>query len=152
MARPYANRQIGWWFVVPLLVVIPFAVVILVLAEVWWLGVVVGLVLATVYGTFATLTTTVERGEVRIGFTAGWPRRVIPVSAITDHRAVRNRWWYGWGIRKIPGGWLYSVWGLDAVEIQYRDAKRGKDRMFRAGTNDPDGLDAALTAARANRS
>ena len=46
---------------------------------------------------------------------------------------------------------LYSVWGLDTVEVQYRDARKGKDRMFRAGTDDAAGLVAAIEAARSTR-
>ena len=35
---------------------------------------------------------------------------------MTAVREVRNRWIQGWGIRKISRGWMYNVWGLDAVE------------------------------------
>ena len=56
-------------------------------------------------------------------------------------RAVRNKWIYGWGIRRLPGGWMYNVWGLDAIELDLVSGKR-----FRIGTDDPDGLLAAITA------
>ena len=151
MAKSYRNTQLAWIYLVPLIVLVPFVVIGTALSGAWWVGLLVGIVLAFVYGMFSTLNTRVERGEVRIHFTYGWPRRTIPVSAITSHHPVRGKWWHGWGIRWIPGGMLYSVWGLDAVEIQYRDAKKGKDRLFRAGTDDPEGFDAAIAAARATR-
>ncbi len=152
MAKPYSNTQLAWIYVVPLIVLVPFLLAVSARDSEWWVGLLVGVVLAFVYGMFATLTTTVERGEVRASFTYGWPRRTIPVSAIRSHEPARGTWWHGWGIRLIPGGMLYSVWGLDTVEIHYRDARKGRDRMFRIGTNDPEGLDAAITAARAGRS
>ena len=31
---------------------------------------------------------------------------------------VRNKWWHGWGVRWVPGGSMYNVWGLDAVELR----------------------------------
>ncbi len=55
-------------------------------------------------------------------------------------RPVRNSWWYGWGVRKVPGGWMYNVWGYDAIELELASGK-----VFRIGTDDPDGLLAALT-------
>ena len=33
---------------------------------------------------------------------------------------VRNKWYYGWGLRGIPGGWMFNVWGLDDVELDRR--------------------------------
>jgi hypothetical protein len=151
MASPYRNRQFAWIYLIPLIVLVPFVVVMTSVENAWWVGLLLAMVLAFVYGMFATLSTRVERGEFHAHFTYGWPRRTIPISAIQSHEPARGKWWHGWGIRFIPGGMLYSVWGLDTIEIRYRDAKKGKDRMFRIGTDDTEGLDAALTAARANR-
>lgn len=151
MAKPYRNTQFSWISLVPLVVLVPFVVVMTAIENAWWVGLIV-YPPAFVYGMFSTLNTRVERGEFRAHFTFGWPRRVIPVSAIQSHERVRRKWWHGWGIRFIPGGMLFSVWGLDTIEIRYRNARKGKDRMFRVGTNDPEGLDAALTEACANRS
>ena len=152
MAKPYRNTQFSWVYLFPLVFLVPFVIVMTAQENAWWVGLIVAVILAFVYGMFLTLNTRVERGEFRAHFTYGWPRRVIPVRAIQSHERARGKWWHGWGIRFIPGGMLYSVWGLDTVEIRYRDARKGKDRMFRVGTNDPEGLDAALTEARANRS
>jgi len=55
---------------------------------------------------------------------------------------VRNKWWYGLGIRLTPHGWLYIVSGLDAVEIVRISGKK-----FRVGTDEPQALVTALTAA-----
>lgn len=152
MAKPYVNRQIGWMWLAGFVVLLIATVAILSASGVWWAGPLLIVPGFAIYGSFAVLTTRVERGEVRVSFAAGWPGRTIPVSTIAEHRVVRTKWWHGWGIRKVPGGWLYNVWGLDAVEIHYRDAKKGEDRMLRAGTNDPEGFADAITAARANRS
>lgn len=151
MAKPYRNTQFAWISFVPLIVLVPFVVIATAQENEWWIGLIVAIVLAAIYGMFSSLSTRVERGEFRAHFTYGWPRRTIPVSAIQSHEQARGKWWHGWGIRFIPGGMLYSVWGLDTIEIRYRDAKKGKDKMFRIGTNDPDGLDVAIAEARANR-
>lgn len=81
-----------------------------------------------------------------MAFGWGWPRRVIDVADITAFRPVRNKWWYGFGIRVISGGWMYNVWGLDAVEL---DLASG--RKFRIGTDETIDLAAALTLHTALR-
>lgn len=146
----YEHRQIGWGFILPIaLLIIPFLLVVMIAQGTIAAGVLLSLLIAIIYGSFATLRTSVDRKEVRISWTWGKPGRRIPITDIESHAKVRNRWWHGWGIRLIPGGMLYSLWGLDAVEIHYRDKKKGKTRMFRVGTNDVDGLDRAITEARA---
>jgi hypothetical protein len=52
---------------------------------------------------------------------------------------VRNRWWYGFGIRLTPHGWLYTVRGLDAIEVRLSNG-----RTFRVGTDDQATLVARL--------
>ena len=89
---------------------------------------------------FTRLTVTVDESDVSIAFGRGWPHRTIARAAIVSHAPVRNSWWYGWGIRWIPGGGLWNVWGLDAVELILDNGRR-----FRIGIDDPAGLDAALS-------
>lgn len=90
---------------------------------------------------FARLTVAVEPTEIVVEFGAGWPRRRIPRADVVSAHAVRNRWWLGWGVRLIPRGSMYNVWGLDAVELVLRSGK-----VFRIGTDEPDVLLAAVTA------
>ncbi len=100
-------------------------------------------IVAGAVAAFSALHTTVDGQEVRAAFRFGWPVRTIALASISSHRPVRNRWWWGFGIRLVPGGWMYNVWGLDAVEVRYQDGAR--ERTFRIGTDDPEGLDAAIT-------
>ena len=52
---------------------------------------------------------------------------------------VRNRWWWGFGIRWTPHGWMWNISGLDAVELTYHNGKK-----FRIGTDEPEALLEAL--------
>ena len=101
---------------------------------------IVVVLIALVTLVFSRLTVTVGNGEVVAAFGLGWPKHTEILSEVVAVRAVRNKWIYGWGIRRLPDGWMYNVWGLDAVEM---DLSSGK--MFRIGTDDPEGLLAALT-------
>jgi len=111
---------------------------------------------------FGKLTTTVDEDEVVASFGWGWPRRRVERSRVISATAVRNSAIYGWGIRRYPGGWLWNVWGLDAVELQLRPDSEcapgskaarkeaanketaNKETYWRIGTDDQAGLLAAL--------
>lgn len=88
---------------------------------------------------FGSLTVEIAGGHVRIRFGIGLVRKRWPLDGIEACRPVRNTWLYGWGIRKIPGGWLYNVSGLDAVELKLKGGK-----TVRIGTDEPQALAAAL--------
>ncbi|HSJ72492.1 MAG TPA: hypothetical protein VLA29_12690 [Acidimicrobiia bacterium] len=89
---------------------------------------------------FSRLEVRVDGEAVHVVFGAGKPHRTFPLHTISQATAVRNKWWYGFGIRRTPQGWMYNAWGLDAVELLLTDGKR-----FRIGTNDVDGLHSAIT-------
>jgi len=58
------------------------------------------------------------------------------LAEIQSCRPVRNRWWYGWGIRWIGRRkWLFNVAGLDAVELAMKDGT-----IYRIGTDEPQKL------------
>jgi hypothetical protein len=84
---------------------------------------------------FSTLTVIVQDGALGVFFGPGLIRRRIPLRRIRDVRTVRTPWYYGWGIRLTPAGWLWRVSGLAGVEIQFDDGHR-----FRIGSDEPDRL------------
>jgi len=113
----------------------PFAVIMSIIlafaglstaAGVVWLVALILLVL------FYRLSVEVTREHLRFRFGIGLIGRTFSIADIAAARAVRNKWYYGWGIRKIPGGWMYNVWGLDAVELELQSGKK-----FRIGTDEP---------------
>jgi len=91
---------------------------------------------------FHALTVEIRHGELRIRFGVGLIRKTIPLKDIESAEAVRNRWWYGWGIRLTPQGWLFNVSGLDAVQVRLRNG-----RQCRIGTDEPGKLRAAIEDA-----
>jgi hypothetical protein len=91
---------------------------------------------------FSRLTVEIADGELRVVFGPGWTAKRVRLEEIRSVTAVRNPWWYGWGIRLTPHGALYNVSGRDAVEVRLRTGKR-----FRVGTDEPDVLERALREA-----
>lgn len=102
---------------------------------------VVLIVLVVVSALFANLTVTVSSGRLFVRFGVGLIRKSFRIGDIVRVEAVRNRWYYGWGVRYTPHGWLLNVSGLDAVEITL-----GNGRTYRIGTDEPEALLAAIRA------
>jgi hypothetical protein len=90
---------------------------------------------------FSTLTVTVNQNQLSLRFGYGLFRKSFQISDITSAKAVKNRWYYGWGIRVslIPYMWIYNVSGFDAVEIVLKNR-----RVYRIGTDEPKTLERAL--------
>ncbi len=73
---------------------------------------------------FGSLTVSVDDTAVHWHFGPGFWRRSLPLDEVADVRVARTRWWYGWGIRIIPHGWLYNVSGFGAVAITRPDGRQ----------------------------
>jgi len=104
--------------------------------------VVVSIILLVCLVLFYKLKITIEEDSLCACFGLGIIRKRMRLAEIVECEPIRIRWWYGWGIHLTPRGWLYNVSGFDAVAITLCDGKR-----FALGTDDPDGLTAALRAA-----
>lgn len=91
---------------------------------------------------FSTLTTTVTADRIGLAFGIGLVRRTIDLHQVADVAVVHNPWYYGWGIRYTPRGWLWNVSGRRGVELSYRNG-----RHFRIGSDEPDALAAAIQRA-----
>jgi hypothetical protein len=81
--------------------------------------------------TFSSMTVEVDAHEVRWWFAPKLLKGRIDRSEVVAATPVSNRWWRGWGIRYVRGGWLFNVSGLEAVELRLRNGRRvliGTDR------------------------
>ncbi len=80
------------------------------------------LILAIIF--FGTLTVEMDEEFVRLRFDIGWIEKKINLADVNGQRIIRNKWYYGWGIRYTPHGVLYNVSGLETVEVQLKIVKR----------------------------
>jgi hypothetical protein len=106
------------------------------------ISLVISLLLLITIVAFYKLTIVIDDEALCASFGIGLIRKKLPISEIAGCEPIPIRWWYGRGIYLTPEGWLYSVAGWDAVAITLRDG-----RKFALGTDDPDGLVAAIRAA-----
>lgn len=92
---------------------------------------------------FFQLTVSIDETYLRIAFGIGLIRKQWRLDDLVDARPVENSWWWGFGIRLSPHGWLYNVDGLRAVEFQKTDGS-----VFRIGTDEPEKLIEAFQSAK----
>jgi hypothetical protein len=139
----YEHRQIGYATIAALAlgILVVLAVVAFAAGDpgALWITGIVALILACCLVLFSTLSVSVSDDELRVWFGPGLIHKRFRASEIRAVHTVRNRWWYGWGIRLTPYGWMFNVSGLDAVEIERTDGKG-----FRIGTDEPKKLEAAI--------
>ena len=94
---------------------------------------------------FHSLTVKVSRDYIILRFGIGLISKRFVVTDIQNAAIVQNRWYYGWGVKWTPHGWLFNVAGFDAVEIQLRNG-----RKYRVGTDEPVELLSAIQSVTAN--
>jgi len=104
-----------------------------------WIAFVVLIILGVCLVLFATLTVVIDEDVLEIRFGPGVIRKKFPLKDIESCRVVKNPWYYGWGIRLTPHGWLYNVSGFHAVEIKMKTGKK-----YRIGTDVPNDLEKTI--------
>lgn len=100
------------------------------------------LIMTLVCCLFSLMSTRVTPKNVEWHFTLGFWKKSISLSKVNSIARVRNKYWWGLGIRLIPDGWLYCVSGLDAVELKLESGK-----VIRIGTDEPEELFQALESS-----
>ena len=91
---------------------------------------ILSLVLLLVY----RLTITISEQFVSFKMGIGIINKKYTISDLKSVKVVKNNWMYGWGIRFIPGGWLYNVSGFKAIELRFHSS----DKIIRIGTDKPE--------------
>ncbi len=138
----YKHTQIGWWMLALLVLVVGPIIALAYSAGGSRFWDVLGVTVTIITINFCFLRVTVDGQQLVARFGISPVKKRIPLSRIRKWSAVRNSWLHGWGIRMIPGGWMYNVSGLSAIELILEDGSR-----FRVGTDEPELLMQALNAA-----
>ena len=108
---------------------------------------VTGLVVAGFFvlalASFYSFTIQIADGKLTFWFGFGVVRKSFPIEGIQSIGIVKNPWYYLWGIKSIPGGFLYSISpGGRAIELIFKD-----DRKIRLGTDRPEEIKQRLDEA-----
>jgi len=131
LQKMYTHTQVGWLMMVSVGIGVVLAGYFGILYSNWF-GISVAAILIVCVILSLNLTVSVDGDSIEIRFGPGLIRKKFKLKDINSCTVVRNRLWYGWGIRWMPKGWLFNVSGLDAVELLMRNGK-----VYRIGTDEP---------------
>ena len=142
MTKRYEHTQVGYLIITAMTATIILIGIVLANAGLNWKAISVLIIVGTALVLFSSLTVTILEDVIELRFGPGLIRKRVKLYDIESCRVVKNHWYYGWGIRLTPHGWLYSVSGFYAVKIKLRTGKQ-----YRIGTDVPHELDGAILEA-----
>lgn len=129
----YHHKQIGYLLIGALSAGVILIGILMFKTKFNPITVLVLIVLAICFYLFHSLTIEINDQNLIFFFAHGFLKKKIAIAAIEKIAIVTNRWYYGWGVRLMPNGWLYNVSGLKAVEIEMKNGK-----TFRIGSDEPE--------------
>jgi hypothetical protein len=91
---------------------------------------------------FYSFTVEISKEKLNFWFGIGVIRKSFFLSGIQSTRKVVNPWYYFWGVKSIPGGWLFAIAPGAAVEIVLKNGN-----IVQLGTNQPELLKLAIDNA-----
>ena len=138
----YKHTQIGYLLLTLYSIVVLFLGYFCIMTNFHPLTLIGLIIVLVVLGIFARLTVAVDDQMVKVQFGLSIIRKSFPLKEIETYRVVKNPWYYGWGIRYTPRGWLFNVSGFSAIELKMNNGKR-----YRIGTDEPDRLASAISEA-----
>ena len=137
----YNHTQTGYLIIIALVLVALLFGFILTQIEFHYALLVLMIAILVLLMSFLTLNVTVDKNYLRIKFGYGIFKKRFKIKEIASVKIVRNKWYYGWGIRFWwkPRMIIYNISGYDAVEIKLKNI-----RIYRIGTDEPKKLEQAI--------
>lgn len=142
MKHSYKHTQIGVWTMLILLLVgaLIAPIALSALADGQTTITLVTIILyCLILALFYALTVEISAGNLSFWFGIGIIRKSYPLEEIQSATEVESPWYYLWGIKSIPDGWLYAIGPGTALEIVLKSGKK-----FRLGTDEPQELKQAI--------
>lgn len=138
----YRHTQIGYFLLIAYSAVILIFCYLIIVTDFHPVALAGLIIMLTALGLFATLTVSVSDQKIKIKFGLGILRKSFLLKDVQAYQVVKNPWYYGWGIRYTPRGWIFGVSGLSAIELKMKSGK-----IYRIGTDDPRSFSQALDEA-----
>ena len=88
---------------------------------------------------FHSLNIKVNSNEINWSFGPSFWKKSVKLEAVNSVRVINTKWYYGLGIRYTPSGWLYTVSGTKAIQLELKDGSK-----INLGTDEPDNLIAVI--------
>ncbi len=99
MIKRYEHTQVGYLIIAAMAAVMVLIGVVLANAGIKWIAIGVLIVLAVALVLFFSLTVVIGEDEIEVRFGPGPISKRFKLNEIESCQAVKNPWYYGWGIR-----------------------------------------------------
>lgn len=136
----YKHTQPGYFLLIAYSAVILILAFIFIITKFNPLVLIMLVIMLFVLVLFASMTVAVDDQMIKIKYGLGVISKRFLLKEIDSFRVVKNPWYYGWGIRYTPRGWLFRVSGHSAIELQMKSGK-----LYRIGTDEPGRLAKVLS-------
>jgi len=137
----YKHTQIGYLVIIALIIPLSILFFTMIFTEFNQLFLIVFFILLLALVLFSSLTVEINKTRLIVKFGFGVINKKFNLRDVEFGHAVKNHWYYGWGIRLWlwPYMWIFNVSGFDAVEIKMKNGK-----TYRIGTDEPKKLEQAI--------
>jgi hypothetical protein len=88
---------------------------------------------------FHSLNIEVNDDEIGWSFGPGFWKKTLKKESISGVSIIKTKWYYGLGVRYMGSGWLYTVSGTTAIQLELKGGSK-----INLGTNDADNLVKAI--------
>ena len=146
MIKRYEHTQVGYFIIVAIVAAMVAIGIILATTGVNLIAIAALGVLAIALVLFPSLTVVIREEELLVQFGPGVIRKRFKLNEIESCQAIKNPWYYGWGIRLTPHGMLFRVSGFHAVQIKLITGKK-----YLIGTDVPQELEEAIRQTISHR-
>ena len=92
---------------------------------------------------FPTLTVKVSDDQIKWYFGPGFIKKQINISDIRKTSLMKTHWYYGYGVRLVSGGKLYTVSGSQAVKLELKNGE-----IFMLASDEAEALLKAIESQR----
>ena len=138
----YKHTQIGYFFLTVYGAVLLIIISLFIFTDYSLLAMIGLIIMLIALGIFASMTVKISAQKMKIQLGLGAIRKEFPIKDIKTYRVVTHPWYYGWGIRYTPRGWIFRVSGNSGIELQMKSGK-----LYQVGTDEPQKLTGAINQA-----
>ena len=131
MQEKYNHTQIGYVILYALCGAMVLMIILMSTVEYNWLAATVFVLVVLSLFLFYKLTVVIKDKTINIKFGLGLIRKTFKINEIKSCQIVKTPWFWGWGIRLIPNGWLFNVSGFYSVELSMKNGA-----VYRIGTDE----------------
>ena len=137
----YSSTQYGRFTIIPLLII--GLIVHFFSNHLIWQALSMDALFLLLIFMFYKLRIEIYSDKIKLIYGIGIIRITFKIISYSSVQQIKTPWYYGYGIRITPIGWLYNIQGPHAVILKYEGENNTRNE-FSIGTQFPERLEACI--------